>query len=140
MARQSNYDKLKNYRQRIDSSRMWRKNDGYDDLWQRMINLYRGRQYRGVATGDRLLVNICFSTINTLLPSVSIGRPKILVNPRRPEDGDKAVVTESIINYWWQHYECQPEFQRAVKDYLILGHGWVKTGYRFIEEEKIGTQ
>ena len=137
MARQSNYDKLKNYRQRIDSSRMWRKNDGYDDLWQRMINLYRGRQYRGVATGDRLLVNICFSTINTLLPSVSIGRPKILVNPRRPEDGDKAVVTESIINYWWQHYECQPEFQRAVKDYLILGHGWVKTGYRFIEEEKI---
>jgi hypothetical protein len=58
------------------------------------------------------------------------------VNPRRPEDGDKAVVTESIINYWWQHYECQPQFQLAVKDYLILGHGWVKTGYRFVEEAK----
>ena len=137
MARQSNYDKLKNYRQRLDSSSLWRKNDGYDDLWQRMINLYRGRQYRGVATGDRLLVNICFSTINTLAPSVAIGRPKILVNARRPQDGDKAIVTESIINYWWQHYECQPEFQRAVKDYLIIGHGWVKTGYRFVEESKL---
>lgn len=137
MARQSNADKLKNFRQRLQSSMLWRKNDGYDDLWQRLINLYRGRHYRGVATGDRLLVNIAFSTINTLLPSVSIGRPKILVNPRKPQDGDKAIVTESIINYWWQHYDCQPEFQRAVKDYLILGHGWVKTGYRFVEEEKV---
>jgi hypothetical protein len=136
MARQSNADRLASYRKRVDYARNWRKNENYDNLWQRMINLYRGRQYRGQAVGDRLLVNIAFSTINTLAPSVSIGRPKINVNPRRPEDGDKAVVTESIINYWWQHYECQPQFQLAVKDYLILGHGWVKTGYRFVEEQK----
>jgi hypothetical protein len=136
MARQSNADRLSSYRKRVDYARNWRKNENYDNLWQRMINLYRGRQYRGQAVGDRLLVNIAFSTINTLAPSVAIGRPKINVNPRRPEDGDKAVVTESIINYWWQHYECQPQFQLAVKDYLILGHGWVKTGYRFVEEEK----
>lgn len=137
MARQSNADRLASYRKRIDSSRKWRKNENYDQLWQRLINLYRGRHYRGQAVGDRLLVNIAFSTINTLAPSVAIGRPKINVNPRKPEDGDKAVVTESIINYWWQHYECQPEFQRAVKDYLIIGHGWVKTGYRFVEERKL---
>ncbi len=137
MARMSNYDKLSSYRKRVEYSRNWRNNEGYDNLWQRMINLYRGRQYRGTATGDRLLVNICFSIINTLAPAVSIGRPKINVNPRTPEDGDKAIVTESIINYWWQHYDCQAEFQRAVKDYLILGHGWVKTGYRFVEEEKL---
>ena len=137
MARQSNYDKLASYRKKVDYSRNWRKNENYDNLWQRLINLYRGRHYRGYLQGDRLLVNIAFSTINTLAPAVSIGRPKINVNARRPEDGDKAVVTESIINYWWQHYECQPEFQRAVKDYLIIGHGWVKTGYRFVEEAKL---
>ena len=137
MARESNSTKLANYRGALDTSIRYRKDQGYDNLWIRMINLYRGRQYRGVANGDRLLVNICFSTINTLAPAISIGRPKINVNARRPDDGDKAVVTESIINYWWQHYDCQPEFQRAVKDYLILGLGWVKTGYRFVEEEKI---
>jgi hypothetical protein len=137
MARQSNSDKLSMYRKRVDSSKSWRKNEQYDNLWNRMINLYRGRHYRGNTVGDRLLVNISFSTINTLAPAVSIGRPKILVNPRRPDDGDKAIVTEEIINYWWQHYECQPEFQRAVKDYLILGHGWVKTGYRFVEEADV---
>ncbi len=137
MARKSNSDKLKTYRGYLDYSKRWRSNENYDQMWQRLINLYRGRQYRGQATGDRLLVNISFSTINTLAPAVSIGRPKINVNPRRPEDADKAIVTESIINYWWQHYGCQPEFQRAVKDYLILGYGWVKTGYRFIEESKV---
>ena len=137
MARESNANKLSTYRGHIDWSKRWRANENYDQLWQRLINLYRGRHYRGYVTGDRLLVNISFSTINTLAPAVSIGRPKINVNPRKPEDADKSIVTESIINYWWQHYGCQKEFQRAVKDYLILGHGWVKTGYRFIEESKI---
>lgn len=139
MARQSNANKLSDYRKNIDYAKRWRANENYDQLWQRLINLYRGRQYRGQAVGDRLLVNISFSTINTLAPAVSIGRPKINVNPRKPEDGDKAILTESIINYWWQHYNCQKEFQRSVKDYLILGHGWVKTGYRFVEEEKLDT-
>jgi len=133
----SNVDRLKNYRSRLDYAQNFRKNQGYDNLWQRMVNLYRGRQYRGNATGDRLLVNISFSTINTIAPAISIGRPKIMVNPRNPDDGDKAIVTEAIINYWWQHYGCQTEFQRAVKDYLIVGHGWLKTGYRFVEEEKL---
>jgi hypothetical protein len=137
MARQSNSDKLSQYRGKVNLAQKKLQQEQYGNLWTRLINLYRGRQYRGIATGDRLLVNIAFSTINTLAPAVSIGRPKIMVNPRKPEDGDKAIVTESIINYWWQHYGCQPEFQRAVKDYLIIGHGWVKTGYRFVEEAKL---
>ena len=137
MARQSNSDKLSRYRTKVEASKKWRQNEQYDNLWTRLINLYRGKHYRGNVAGDRLLVNISFSTINTLAPAVSIGRPKILVNPRRPEDGDKAILTEAIINYWWQHYGCQPEFQRAVKDSLIIGHGWIKTGYRFVEEKKL---
>jgi hypothetical protein len=137
MARQSNSDKLSRYRSKVEASRKWRENEQYDRLWTRLINLYRGKHYRGNLPGDRLLVNISFSTINTLAPAVSIGRPKILVNPRRPEDGDKAILTEAIINYWWQHYGCQPEFQRSVKDSLIIGHGWIKTGYRFVEEKKL---
>ncbi len=137
MARQSNSEKLSRYRAKVSASRKWRQNEQYENLWTRLINLYRGKHYRGNLPGDRLLVNISFSTINTLAPAVSIGRPKILVNPRRPEDGDKAILTEAIINYWWQHYGCQPEFQRSVKDSLIIGHGWIKTGYRFVEEKKL---
>jgi hypothetical protein len=136
MARKSNLDILSGYRSRLDYSKRWRMNEGYDVLWSRLINLYRGKHYRGNIPYDRLLVNICFATINVLAPAVSVGRPKINVSPRTPEDGDKAILTEAIINYWWQHYDCQSEYQRAVKDYLILGHGFLKSGYRFIEEEK----
>ncbi len=136
MARKSNSELLAEYRSRYDSSRMWVR-DEYAPVWNRMINLYRGKQYRSTAPFDRMLVNIAFATINTLYPSVSIGRPKIVVNPRGPEDADKSVIAEAIVNYWWEHYQCQEEFQLAVRDFLILGHGWVKSGYRYVEEDVV---
>jgi len=136
MARISNYELLKRYRKKLEHSRRWRKEEKYDDLWQRMIDLYRGKHHRTDIKEDQLLVNMAFSTINIVAPSVSVNHPKITVNARRPQDGDKAVVTEAIVNYWWRHYDCQKEFRRSVKDALIMGHGWVKTGYRYVEEEK----
>jgi len=136
MARKSNSDLLAEYRTRFEGSRRWVRDD-YAPTWNRMINLYRGKQYRSNAPFDRMLVNICFATINTLYPSVSIGRPKIVVNPRGPEDADKSVIAEAIVNYWWEHYECQEEFQLAVRDFLIIGHGWVKSGYRYVEEDVV---
>jgi len=137
MARTSNYDLLKRYRNKLEHSRRWRKEEKYDDLWQRMIDLYRGKHHRTDIKEDQLLVNMAFSTINIVAPAVAVNHPKITVNARRPEDGDKAVVTEAIVNYWWRHYDCQKEFRRSVKDALICGHGWVKTGYRYVEEEKV---
>ena len=134
MSRKSNADILASYRKRIDYSQKWVEDNNYHQLWNRLINLYRGKQYKGSAEYDRMLVNICFATINVLYPSVSIGRPKIVVTPRTADDADKAIITEAVINYWWEHYDCQEEFQLAVRDFLILGHGWVKSGYRFVEE------
>jgi hypothetical protein len=133
MARTSNREIITKYRGRIEQSRQWRREENYDDLWQRMINLYRGKHYRTTADEDRLLVNIAFATINVIGPSVSVNHPKITVNAKKHEDADRAVVTEAIVNYWWRHYDCQRDFRRAVKDMLIVGHGWLKTGYRFVE-------
>lgn len=137
MARLSNKDLLGRYRSKITLSKRWRKNEQYDDLWRRMIDMYRGKHYDRLNDEDRSLVNMTFSTINVISPSVSVNYPKIIVSARRPEDGDRAVVTEAILNYWWRHYGCQEEFRKAVKDKLIIGHGWVKTGYRFVEEERV---
>jgi len=137
MARTPNSEVLKKYRDKLDQSRRWRHEEACDEVWRRMIDLYRGKHYKGVSEEDRLLVNIAFATINVVAPSVSISYPKITVNARKYEDSDKAILTESIVNYWWRHYECQKEFKRAVRDFLILGHGWIKTGYRFVEEEKV---
>ena len=133
MARISNREIITKYRSRIEQSRQWRREENYDDLWDRMINLYRGKHYRTTSDEDRLLVNIAFATINVIGPSVSVNHPKITVNAKKYDDADRAVVTEAIVNYWWRHYDCQRDFRRAVKDMLIVGHGWLKTGYRFVE-------
>jgi hypothetical protein len=140
MARKANSEILAKYRQQLSYSQKWLENDNYPQLWTRLINLYRGKQYKGSLPQDRMLVNLAFATINVLYPSVSIGRPKIVVSPRTPEDADKAVVTEAIVNYWWEHYQCQDEYQLAVRDFLILGHGWVKSGYRYVTVDKEVTE
>lgn len=136
MARTSNYEILKRYRSKLEQSRRWRREENYDDTWRRMIDLYRGKHYRTRTEEDRLLVNIAFATINVVAPSVSVNYPKVTVSAKRYEDSDKAVLTEQIINYWWKHYGFQKEFRKAVKDMLVVGHGWLKTGYRYVEEEK----
>ena len=134
MARTSNSEYIKRYRDRIEQSRRWRREERYDDLWSRMIDMYRGKHYKTSTEEDQLLVNIAFATINVIAPGVSVNYPKITVSAKRFEQAPNAVVTEAIVNYWWRHYDCQKEFRRAVKDMLVCGHGWIKTGYRFVEK------
>jgi hypothetical protein len=135
MARTSNSEIISRYRNKIEQTKRWRREERCDDLWLRMIDMYRGKHFRTETEEDRLLVNIAFATINVISPSVSVNYPKITVNARKYEDAPRAVVTEAVVNYWWRHYECQKEFRTAVKDMLIIGHGFLKTGYRFVEKD-----
>lgn len=136
MPRPSNRTLLANYRKKVEHSRRWRKEERYDELWRRMIDLYRGKHFDDLSDEDRMLVNMAFATINVIAPSVSVNHPKITVGARKADDGDRAIVTEAVINYWWRHYGCQKELRLAVDDYLIIGHGWLKVGYKFVEEER----
>lgn len=135
MARKSNSERLATYRKRLDTSKRWRKEEGYDQIWRRMSDLYRGRHYEYFSDADRLLVNICFSTVNVIVPSVSVNYPKVVVNATKPEQAAQAVIAEAVVNYWWRHQNIKEELKAAVKDMVIFGHGWVKVGYRYVEEE-----
>jgi len=137
MPRPSNSELLARYKQHIYKSKRWRREEGYDDTWRRLIDLYRGRHYEFATDEDRLLVNAAFATVNVISPSVSVNYPKIAVNARKPEDSPRAVITEAVVNYWWKHYKVKPQFRRAVKDFLVVGHAWLKVGYRYVEEEQI---
>lgn len=132
----SKAEKLKRYRQRLDFSKRWRQTEGYDELWRRLIDLYRGKHFSGLSDEDRIAVNVAFSTVNVIYPAISINHPHLTVNARKPEDEDAAHLVEAVVNYQWRHFKVKPEFRRAAKDFLILGHGWVKTGYRFVEGER----
>lgn len=138
MARKSQADKLKEYRKHIEASKKWRKEEGFDADWRRFLDLYKGKHYDQYSNEDRMLINICFSTVNVIAPAVAVNYPKITVNSVKPDNAANAVIAEAVVNYWWRFKDIRSEFRRAVKDLLIFGHGWIKTGYRFVEEEEIG--
>ena len=56
-------------REEVRRSKRWRANEGYEDEWKRYIDLYRGRQWGSKSKNDQLIVNLIFSTINTIAPS-----------------------------------------------------------------------
>lgn len=138
MARKSAADYLKQYKQRLEASKRWRKDEGYDATWRRMNDMYKGQHYEDYRNEDRLLVNIAFSTVNIIAPNISVNFPKITVNAVNPDNAPNAVVAEAVVNYWWKYRDIRSEFRRAVKDSLVFGHGWMKVGYRFVEEEVVG--
>ena len=137
MARKSSADYLKKIKMSVESSRKWRKDDGYDGTWQRLRDMYRGRHFDDYKAEDQMLVNIAFSTINVISPSISVNYPKITVNAVEPQNAPNAIIAEAVVNYWWKKRDVRSEFRRSVKDLLSFGHGWIKVGYRFVEEEAI---
>lgn len=138
MARPSNSDLLARYRKKIVASKRWRKEESFDETWKRLVDMYRGRHYEYFTDEDRILVNMIFSTVNVIAPSISVNYPKITVSAISPDQAPNAVIAEAVVNYWWRHREIKHQFRRAVKDLLIIGHAWVKVGYRYIEEERVG--
>tara|TARA_R100000808_G_scaffold12828_2_gene31680 strand:+ start:668 stop:2560 length:1893 start_codon:yes stop_codon:yes gene_type:complete len=131
------YDKVK---QRLRMAQKWRTDEGYDAKWRRMIDLYRGKTYwdnnQFGITNDRISVNLAFSTVNVIAPSVAVNHPKITVSATKEGDAERAVFVEAVINYLWRHHDYRKPFRRMVKDFLIVGHGWLKVGWKFVEEER----
>ena len=138
MARKTRVEQHEIVQRRIRSSGRWRDEEGYDSLWRRMNDLYRGKHWpRTTASSEDLIaVNLAFSTVNVIAPSVSVNHPKIVVSPTLPQDGDRATFVEAVINYMWRHHDFRNPFRRAVKDFLIFGHGWLKVGWNFVEQER----
>lgn len=135
MAKLSKADRLKRYRNRLNHAKRWREERGYDRTWNRMLDLYKGKHFpAGLEDEDRIAINIAFSTINVIFPSITVNHPSIEVMANRAEDEDRAVISQAVVNYWWRHYDFRSPFRRAAKDFLTIGHGWVKVGYKFEEE------
>ena len=138
MARKTKADKYEIIKRRLDASARWRDEMGYDNLWRRMTDLYRGKHWPRTTymSEDIIAVNLAFSTINVIAPSVSVNHPKIVVTPNSPDDQDRSAFVEAVVNHLWKHHDFRKPFRRAVKDFLIFGHSWVKVGWKFLEQER----
>ncbi len=92
MARKTRQEIHDQYKQRLDLARRWREDEGYDRTWRRLNDLYRGKHWplTTIAQQDMIAVNLAFSTINVIAPSVAVNHPKIVVSPTSAEDQDRA--------------------------------------------------
>lgn len=134
--RLSKKERLERYQRALDVSAKWRQHEGYDDTWERMIKLYKMKHFpQGISNEERIAIAVAFASINVIYPAISVNYPKITVAGRTPDDDDASVIVEAVINYWWRHYGYKKHFRLAAKDFLILGHGWLKVGYRYKEKE-----
>ena len=138
MPRKTRSEQFEMIQRKLEGSARWRDDAGYDDVWRRMIDLYRGKHWPSTTSNneDLIAVNLAFSTINVIAPSVSVNHPKVVVTPNQPEDADRAVFVEAVVNHLWKHHDFRSPFRRAVKDFLIFGHGWLKVGWKFVEQER----
>jgi len=72
--------------------------------------------------------------MNVVVAAVTTQYPKFTVSPNQIGQDDQATIAEAVLNYAWRHYECHDEFQAAVIDMCMVGHGWLKVGWRYEEK------
>lgn len=126
----------KRYLTRVLKAADLRKSAKYDEIWSKMIRLYSSQySYDELAAYEDIVApNMIFSTVNVIVPSVAINYPKITVTARNEADEPRAEIVESVANYYWRHFDTHDEFRAAIKDFVIIGHGWIKTSWCFEEE------
>ena len=134
----SDKDLLPRYRDRITAAKRWREDEKFDATWKRLRDVYRLRPFERYSSDDRIAVAVAFATINVIAPSIAVNYPKITVASRNedPDEQNKAVIVEAIVNYWWKHYDYRDESRSIVQDFLIYGHGWGKVGWMFEERTR----
>lgn len=132
----SQKDLIAYYEGELRRSKKWR-HENYDDDWRRYVDLYRGRHYDTTSDTDQLIVNLCFATINVLAPAIAVRNPRFTVHARKPEAGPQAVVAEELLNYTWYQHKLQTQFRLGVLDSLILGHGWLKIGWKAVKKAEV---
>lgn len=142
LGRRSKAERLDDYQREVERSRKFRKDEGYDELWSRLRQMYTGDVKIAdlPPDADFISVNIAFSTINVIYPSVSAGIPTISILANDPALESNALVVQEIMNFAWKHWDVQPAFRAAIKDFLMFGHGWAKVGWRYVEETRVRTE
>ena len=138
MPKKSRQEKLIDYIDKVDKCENWRDQESFERTWRRLIDLYRGKHWPSTTSAkqDLIAVNLAFSTVNVIAPSVAVNYPKIVVQATDPEDKARAAIVEAVANYMWRHHDFRTPFRSAVKDFLVIGHGWLKVGWKFVEQEQ----
>lgn len=137
------------WHQRIRGSIDWRqKLPNGDRMWIRSLKLFLGDHWendqRFAFTDassdnprDQITVNVVGSTVRDFMAFLFKHTPKFLLRSRRQDAVAAAKLKQSLLNYWWREKGWVGAVKESVWDYLIVGHGVVKTGWMLeLDESK----
>lgn len=134
--RKSSKDKLAAKISTVRAAKKLREDNRWDARWSDFIQMY-SNQYPYAELedyGDIVVPNMMFSTVNVIIPSIAITAPKITVTARRSQDQDSASVAEAVVNHQWKEWNVQDEVRQAVKDFVVIGHGWLEVTWEYKTE------
>jgi hypothetical protein len=110
---------------------------------------YRGDQWTDGTSGryrDKLVVNMVYSNIKTIMPSINLRRPKYFVSAKKKPyqiDGGQVFDTnqaanaaEITVNYYFKEMQTKKEADKVLLDALIGPWGVMQYGYT-LETSKV---
>lgn len=121
----------------IEAAKNFKSSGRWDERFSDFVALYANKYpYTEIGEYEDIVVpNMIFSTVNVIVPSIAVNAPKINVSPVHPDYNDASSVSEALVNHQWHTGRVQDEVRDAIKDFVIVGHGWVKTTWDSQEEE-----
>lgn len=112
-----------------------------EEVWKRSERQYEGDHW-GIGmlddTGELIVVNMSFSTVNTIVPYMTGSDPEFIVIPYSGNASVRnAAVQAALLNRIWRSHDvaAQNEMETVSVDFLVYGDGYAKVGYT-IEEKR----
>lgn len=111
-----------------------------EQYWAQSEDQYMGDHWDEIESAetlsDLIVVNMSFSTANTIVPYMTGSEPNFLVLPLgEGADPRNAAIQQSFLNRIWRaELEGQDELEAAAHDFVTYGDGYLKGGYEMVEK------
>jgi hypothetical protein len=104
---------------------------GIEADWKKYRRYYEGYQWKkGRASWkSNLVINVVFSTIETILPLLTDDIPLLIASPRNEEAYRKSEIVTGTMRFLWGKLEIDETLERVLDDGLIYGTGIFKVGW-----------
>lgn len=115
----------------LNKTEVWRDQQAERSGWKRALAEYQGdwSHYAASVSIPIVPLNLVFAYVKTEISRLSLKDPYLTVNAKRVEDVGAAQIAEQLLNYVWSELDMKKQVKLALTDALLVGHGWVKSGY-----------
>jgi len=135
-------EQLQLYREILEKGIEFRRS-ARQSTWKRSEDQYEGSHTPAGASEDRtadlIVINVSFSTVNTIMPYITAEEPSFLVKPHSADATVKnARLQQALLNRIWrsQATGSQRSTEDAAVDFLIYGDGYLKATYEIVEQQR----